>query len=75
MILENPWYNSHVLPAPPPQNPRAHVPAPPMTLGQSVDLVYCRVCCYLLSSAQRGATARSAAPCPGPSRLSLRGSR
>jgi hypothetical protein len=41
-----------------------HAPAEPVTIGDSTGLVYCRQCCYLLSSDAKGRTARADQPCP-----------
>lgn len=42
---------------------REHSPAQPETIGQSTGLVYCMACGYLLSSDNKGHTARANKPC------------
>lgn len=49
---------------------REHVPAPPQTIGQSVGLVYCKACGYLLATPE-GPRARAEQPCV-PVRVELR---
>lgn len=50
-----------------------HTPAPPMTLGDSTGLVYCKACGALLTSDRRGEGTgrRVAQPCV-PVRVALR---
>ena len=48
-----------------------HVPAPPMTLGSSAGLVYCKACGSLLYGDRCGRTATADKPCK-PVRVGLR---